>query len=100
MFGSYVISVIVMIISLVLITERSALLGMKRGGKKIYESAKEDAVRMHERQQQREQKRMQRRMDKKVEGVAIDTKIQKKEDFFGDEISEVKPEEDLVLPAR
>lgn len=97
-FGSYVISVIVMIISLVLITERSALLGMKRGGKKIYESAKEDAVRMHERQQQREQKRMQRRMDKKVEGVAIDTKIQKKEDFFGDEISEVKPEEELVLP--
>ena len=35
-FGSFVIDIVVMIISLVLITERSAILGMKRGGQKMY----------------------------------------------------------------
>lgn len=37
--GSYVIDAIVLIISLVLITERSALRGMQRGGRKVYEDS-------------------------------------------------------------
>lgn len=97
-FGSYVLDIIIMIISLVLITERSALLGMKRGGRKIYESAKEDARRIHDKQQKREEARALKRMDKKVSGVALDTMIQQKEDPFGDEISEIKPEPENILP--
>lgn len=41
-FGSFVIDIVVMIISLVLITERSAILGMKKGSQKVYQSARED----------------------------------------------------------
>ncbi len=97
-FGSYVIDIIVMIISLVLITERSALLGMKRGSKKIYESAREDARRIHDKQQKREEERALKRMDKKVSGVALDTTIQQEEDSFGDEISEIKPKPEKAFP--
>ncbi|MDE6904188.1 MAG: DNA translocase FtsK [Lachnospiraceae bacterium] len=52
-FGSFVISVIVMIISLVLITERSIFSGMRKGGQKMYESAREDAIRYHDNQERR-----------------------------------------------
>lgn len=97
-FGSYVIDIIVMIISLVLITERSALLGMKRGGRKIYESARADARRIHDKQQKREEERAQKRMDKKVSGVAYDTALLRKEDPFGDEISEIRPKPEEILP--
>lgn len=97
-FGSFVIDIIVMIISLVLITERSALMGMKRGGQKIYQSAKEDARRIHDRQQKKEEEQELKRMDKKVSGVAMDTTLQKKEDPFGDEISEIKPESTEKFP--
>lgn len=96
--GSYVIAIAVMLVSLVLITERSILRGMKRGGQKVYESAREDAIRYHENQQKRQQKRELRRVDKKIEGVALDTKLKRKEDPFGDEVSEVKPDPDLKLP--
>ena len=40
--GTYVIDIIILIISLVLITERSAIHGLKKGGKVIYDSAKDD----------------------------------------------------------
>ena len=66
-----------LIISLVLITERSALRGMQKGGKKVYESARSGNERHKERvriqREEREQRREEqalRRMDRKVEGVA------------------------------
>ncbi|MCI8491056.1 MAG: DNA translocase FtsK [Lachnospiraceae bacterium] len=90
-FASYVIAVVVMIISLVLITERSFLLGMKRGGQKIYESAREDAIRYHDRRVQRMDKKA-RRMDKKVRGVSLDTRIKDKKKPSGDEVSEISAE--------
>ena len=77
--GAYVIDVIVLIISLVLITERSAFRGMQKGGRRVYESAKISNERHRERvemrREEREQREQQRRMDRKVEGVAIDTKL-------------------------
>lgn len=100
-FGSFVIDIVVMIISLVLITERSAILGVKRGSKKMYESAREDAMRYHDNQQRRREAREEkelRRIDKKVEGVAIDTRIKKQKKNTGDEISEIKPDLDMELP--
>lgn len=97
-FGSYVIAIVVMIISMVLITERSVLRGMKRGGQKVYESAREDAIRYHDNQKKREEKRALRRMDRKVEGVAMDTALKRKKDTFGDEMSEIRPVTEPDVP--
>ena len=81
--GTYVIDIIVLIISLVLITERSIMKGMQKGGKVIYDSAKDDAIRRmdaakerrEEREKEREKEQARRRMEKKVSGVALDTKF-------------------------
>ena len=87
--GAYVIDAVVLLISLVLLTERSALRGMQKGGKKVYESAKTGneryraraELRREEREQRREERELrreemaQRRMDRKVQGVAIDTRV-------------------------
>lgn len=97
--GSYVITVIILIISLVLITERSALRGMQKGGKKVYESAKISNERHRERAEQRREERELRRMDRKVEGVAIDTRIlPDKPAGASDEISEINVDQFLDLP--
>ncbi len=87
--GAYVIDAVVLLISLVLLTERSALRGMQKGGKKVYESAKTGneryraraELRREEREQRREERELrreemaQRRMDRKVQGGAIDTRV-------------------------
>ncbi len=55
--GAYVLDVIVLIISLVLLTERSFLGGLKKGSRKVYDTAREDAVRRKgERETRREEK--------------------------------------------
>lgn len=96
--GSYVIDIIVLIISLVLITEKSALLGMQKGGKKVYESAKESNERHREIQAQRKEEREKRRMDRKVSGVAIDTRILPEAKAESDEISEINYDAMVDLP--
>ncbi len=97
--GAYVIDVIVLIILLVLITERSALRGMQKGGKKVYESAKVSNERHRERAEQRREERELRRMDRKVEGVAIDTRIlPETPQERSDEISELHADVDPDLP--
>lgn len=105
--GSYVIDAIMLIISLVLITERSALRGMQKGGKKVYESARSGNERHRERvriqREEREQRREEqalRRMDRKVEGVAIDTRVLPRQNVIehSDEISELNAEDYLEMP--
>lgn len=99
MIGAYVIDIVVLIISLVLITERSALKGMQKGGKKVYESAKVSNERHRERVEQRREERELRRMDRKVEGVAIDTRILPQEPAgHSEEISEIHIDNDVELP--
>lgn len=105
--GSYVIDAIMLIISLVLITERSALRGMQKGGKKVYDSARSGNERHKERvriqREEREQRREEqalRRMDRKVEGVAIDTRVLPRQNVIehSDEISELNAEDYLEMP--
>lgn len=105
--GSYVIDAIMLIISLVLITERSALRGMQKGGKKVYESARSGNERHKERvriqREEREQRREEqalRQMDRKVEGVAIDTRVLPRQNVIehSDEISELNAEDYLEMP--
>lgn len=112
--GSYVIDAVVLIISFVLITERSVLRGVQRGSRKVYETAKqgnersreraklrreERELRREEKEQLREEREL-RRMDRKVEGVAIDTRIlpEEKTAAPSDEISEINIEQFLDLP--
>ena len=76
--GSYIIDVIVLIVCLVLITEKSALKGMKKGSRKVYESAKENNERYREYREYKNKERSVRRMDRKVSGVSTDTRIEKK----------------------
>ncbi len=88
---SYVITIAALIISVVLLTERSLFGGIKKGSTKVYETARRDAQRRkqqrisEEQRHRREEEALepygsagggrQRRMDKKVSGVAADTKI-------------------------
>ncbi len=102
--GTYVVDVITLIISMVLLTERSFIGGVKKGGRKVYDTAVEDAARRREaRELQREELALrreeiaqqreelaQRRMDKKVEGVALNTKISPSSAKHSDNISELK----------
>ena len=96
--GSYIIAVVILIISLVLITERSLMGGMKKGGKHIYDSVKENNERYQDYCEKREEERANRRnrrMEKKVSGVSPDTKIEKpvkQED--SDEINEIFSKEE------
>lgn len=90
--GSYVIDVVAMIICLVLITERSALKGVQKGSRKVYETAKESNERHRELAEQRREERELRRMDRRVEGVAVDTRVlsdRKAEPMGSDEVSEI-----------
>lgn len=88
--GTYVVDIIALIISMVLLTERSFLGGVKKGSRKVYDTAKEDAARRREVKELRREERAQRRIDKKVEGVALDTKIQPVPPEHSDNISELK----------
>lgn len=90
--GSYVVDIIVLIICLVLITERSFLGGVKKGSKKVYDTAKEDALRRREHMEQKKVEREKRRLDNKVEGVALDTRIVPPAASGSDAISELKPQ--------
>lgn len=96
--GAYVVDVITLIISMVILTERSFLGGVKRGSRKVYDSAKEDA---QKRKQVRELRREeeQRRINRKAEGVVLDTKIQPMPQKNSDNISELTLSEEFNTDA-
>ena len=107
--GAYAIDIMVLIISFVLLTERSIFSSVQKGSQKIYDSAKEDAkrrqgVRKEKRNVQRqykkerqEQQQALRRVDKKVSGVA-DTTIRRAVNSSDDLVS-VTPESVLLQDA-
>lgn len=96
MVGSVLVVLVLAVICLVIVTERSLVNGVKNSGRRVWELSKEDARRRREhsavRKQEQEEMRRQReeekrlraeqkenerilRMDKKVTGVTIDTSI-------------------------
>lgn len=90
--GAYIIDMVVLIVSLVLLTERSAMKGMQKGGQKVYKSAKEN----HE---YRIQQRERRRMDRKAEGVSLEAYTVGPDKENGtDDISELHPQGELPTP--
>lgn len=106
--GSYVILIILIIIAIVMITQRSIFEGMKSSGSKMYHTAKNDAARRRERSAiRREQAELQRqqelekkwerldaekemRLNKKVRGVDLNSTVMQKEERPA-EIHEVIP---------
>ena len=80
--GTYLITITLSIISIVTITEKSFLNMVKSGGKKAYDTAKEDAQKRKENNEvKREQRKIEdekvRRKDKVVSGVSFDTTLTK-----------------------
>ena len=95
MAGAYIIDVIALIITLVLITEKSALKGMKKGGQRVYETAVENSERYQELRELRQEEKAKRRMDKKVTGVSMNTKLESaKKKQLTDEINELHPKDE------
>ena len=105
--SAYIINIIVLIICLILITQRSLWKPIKSGSKKAYHAAKDMAndfskeIAMEKsaasRHQQYAQPR-QRRMDNKVVGVSMDTSVkalanQRKKDA----VSELHPRENVLV---
>lgn len=97
--GAYLVLVGVLIICLVIVTERSFVRGMSKGSKRVYESARQDVERIREqvevrRVERKDQKEL--RKDKKVSGVTFNLKIPKEDESFiemEDELEEeIKPE--------
>lgn len=113
--GAYVVTIVVMIICLVLITGKSFMKGMRNGGRKVYESARENNERYQEyreyksRERQtkaalasdaaesdlkdatkggKRSKRAGRRMDNKITGVSLDTKIDGSENALASGIAD------------
>lgn len=95
--GTYIVLIVLAIICVVLITEKSFLKGVKKSGEVVYHSAKEDVNRRKEirreaeivRRQEKEDLENERRMNKKVTGVAVDTMIPKENKDFSEEMREV-----------
>lgn len=120
--GTVLLTIVLAIICLVLLTEKSFVNGVKKGGKRVVEFSKEDAKRRKEyaqvrRQEQEEARRLREeerrlkaeeaenekilRMDKKVSGVMIDTALQKQETISKnrDDMHEIVlniPEEEIM----
>lgn len=110
--GTILVIIVVAIISIVVLTDKSFVSGVKTGGRKVYERSKEDAAfrrerararreEMEEEKKRREEDRRLReeekenekilRMDKKVTGVMLDTSLteKKEESRTRDDIHEI-----------
>lgn len=91
--SAYVIDIIMMIICMVLVTQRSLWKPIRSGSKKVYDSAKNETLR----QRQQYQERRQRRMDNKVSGVSTDTSLKQSDSpASSDNVSEIRPDPALL----
>ena len=76
--GAYLVLIGILIICIVIVTERSFVRGMSRGSRKVYESAKQDMERRREKADARKEEKKQR-MERKVSGVSSDLTIPKQQ---------------------
>lgn len=112
MVGAILVILVAAIVSVVILTDKSFVSGVKKGGEKVYQRSKEDAayrrerarIRREEMEEERlrrqEEKRLRQeelenekilRMDKKVTGVMLDTSLTEhvKEEQGRDDIHEI-----------
>lgn len=107
--GTFVVVIALMIICMVVITEKSVVHGVKKSSKKAYDAAKEDAKKRKEqaviRREEKEKNRELKRRDKQVSGVSFDTTLTKKKPDVKEivppvmeEIPPMPPMEQMDLP--
>ncbi len=103
--GAFVLLVVVFIISMVMITERSFVSAVKRGGDRAYQYAREDMDRRKELHAQKAEERARLREEQRVRGVNLDatrlspvdenhSDVYEDEEFdreFGDDLEEMAP---------
>lgn len=75
--GTFVVLVALLIISAVIISEKSFVKGVKKGGRKVYDTAKEENNRRKERAEERRTEREERRIERSGAGVSMDVKLPK-----------------------
>ncbi len=82
--GAYMVLLGILVICLVIVTERSFVRGMSRGSQRVYETARQDMERRREeagvRKERRREQLKEQRMERKVSGVASDLTIPRKPD--------------------
>ncbi len=91
--GAYIIDIVLIIIGVVVISERSFIAGLKKGSRKVYDTAKNDVEQYREnadeRRRFREENRLKRAADK-VHGVTLDTEIVMENDADSEDVHEVR----------
>lgn len=107
--GTYIIVIVLFIISFVLLTGKSFVGMLKKEGEKVYQTAKEDAKRRrelnerHREEKQEEKSHELKRMDKVVSGVSFNTTLDKAGPTV-DDIHEIEPpagsQEPLFAPGK
>lgn len=96
--GVYVVLTALLIIAAVIISEKSFVKGVKKGSRKVYDSAKEETMRRKERV---EEKRAEKRREKKISGVNMDVKLPEKEAHMQIDMTELPNEaEEEEIPIR
>ncbi|MCI8401736.1 MAG: DNA translocase FtsK [Lachnospiraceae bacterium] len=73
--GAWIIGILLAVMGAVFITERSVLEPIGRGGRKVYDTAREDVARRREIHAAREEEKRRYRLEQKVSGVAWDTTV-------------------------
>ena len=80
--GAWILDIVLIIICVVIISEHSFISGLKKGSKKVYDTARSDAMEYRENAEERRRIREEARLlraSRKVKGVALDTEIPKEE---------------------
>ncbi len=101
--GAYLVLIGILIICIVIVTERSFVKGMSRGSKKVYESARQDMERRREeavvqkrqRRSRKEERKKEQRLERKVSGVSSDLLIPKRP---ASGVLEIGAEEPVLSP--
>lgn len=86
--GTYIVVIVLCIISFVILTGKSFVGAVKKEGEKVYQTAKEDVMRRRE--QAEKEKQEVRRTDKVVSGVSYNTTLEK----TTQDIHEIEPPKD------
>lgn len=95
--AAFLVDIIVILVSIALFMGKSAMEGVHKGSKKVYESAKENNEKYREYREEKtaikQELKEKRRMDRKVSGVSKDTKILPEYKKDGsDEMCELHPD--------
>ena len=95
--GAFLVLITLMIIAAVIISEKSFVKGVKKSGRKVYDTAKEENNRRKERVEER---RAQKRMDKDASGISMNVKMEKDNPRKKEEMKEIleeKAKEEIFL---